>query len=1296
MDNVRVIIKKSGGIKMKKGFVILFLAAIIALGNSSRVLAADEGKQKILTAEDVKDEKNIESLSIKKVKDFEYTVDTYAKEVTITQYIGNSKKVIIPSSIEGAQVTTIGENAFYNCRNLTSVTIPDSVTNIDWYAFYNCRNLTSVTIPDSVTNIGLYAFYNCSSLTSINIPAKVTSISSGAFKNCSNLTSIKIPDRVTKIREGAFSGCSRLASINVPNGVTSIDMAVFENCTSLKGIKLPEGMKNIAENAFSGCSSLKSIKIPDGVRDIGWGAFYDCGGLTSLNIPDSVTGIGDNAFAECSKLASINISKGLRTIGWGLFNNCSSLKSIKIPSNITEIKDFAFNGCTSLASVTISDSVTSIGAWSFNQCSELKSIKLPKGITEIEEGTFYSCSSLNSVIVPGSVTNIAQNAFSMCGKLKKMVMQGNAPKTDSSTLYGCNPVMFIYIPKGAAGYNKLPWKEYRVTYGDGVDHKITYDANGGKNAPSPQKKTCSVEANLSKTKPTRTGYTFQGWGTSKTATKSTYKPGASYKTDKDLTLYAVWKANSYKVAFNKNRGSGSMSTVSRTYNKVSVLPSNTFKRPGYKFNVWNTKADGTGTKYADKASVKNLTSVSGRTVTLYAQWVKGQKVAYNANGGKSSAASKTVYKGYSYGTLTTPARKGYTFAGWYTAKSGGSKVTSSTKVTKSSSHTLYAHWTKNKYTVKYVLNGGKNNSKNPSSYDITSADITLKNPSRTGYTFAGWYTNSSYKTKAARITKGSTGNKVFYAKWTANTYTIRYHKNGGTSGSMADTKSCKYGTSYTLRGNAFKRTGYKFAGWATSASGGVVYQDKAGVRNLTSTNKAVKILYAKWTPVTYTINYDLNGGKNGGNPSTYKVSTSTITLKNPTKTGYTFKGWYADSGYKKKVTQIPKGSTGTKKLYAKWKANIYQVIFDGNGATAGSIEPMSCEYGKAYTLPENSYERYGWAFTGWNTKVDGSGIEYESTASVKNMTSKAGQTMNLYAQWEAIPTAINLPESEKTLCVGETYQLRPLVESKEPVEAEFIYSSENEEIAEVDQTGLLTAVSPGDVTIYCEVTGEPALSASITIHVITLEILPKSISITEAETLEIGEEIQLTCTVLPEDASDKSVTWHSSDENIVTVDEEGRIHGIDSGMATVTATVGDNIQANCVVKVESVSLEMVRKIGNQYQTVNVGDTEVIPVNTAECDLYMQVKMSGEVIRNFTLGIYVAVEDSEESAYTEIGWNETYEKQGEYWYYPIESAFVGQTGNVSVYCEWFLGNEQEMRSQSVGKGSYNYLNLVKEE
>lgn len=228
--------------------------------------------------------------------------------------------------------------------------------------------------------------------------------------------------------------------------------------------------------------------------------------------------------------------------------------------------------------------------------------------------------------------------------------------------------------------------------------------------------------------------------------------------------------------------------------------------------------------------------------------------------------------------------------------------------------------------------------------------------------------------------------------------TITFKGNGSTSGKMSKQTAYTNGT-FTLKKNAFKKKGYTFAGWNTKADGkGKSYSDKQKISDL----KGNLTLYAQWTLPSYKITYKLNGGTNNKkNPTSYKKNTKTINLKNPTKKGYTFKGWYSDKNFKNKVTTIKKGSTGNKTLYAKWEANKYTVKFNGNGSTSGKMSALiGCKYGKNYKLTANKFKKKGYTFAGWNTKKNGTGKSYTNKQSIKNLTSKNGGTVILYAQWK--------------------------------------------------------------------------------------------------------------------------------------------------------------------------------------------------------------------------------------------------------------------------------------------------------
>jgi fibronectin type 3 domain-containing protein len=317
---------------------------------------------------------------------FYYTISD--NEVTITYVVDDSIiEVIIPDTIEGLPVTSIGRGAFIECYSLTSITIPNSVTSIGKDAFYECRGLTSITIPETVTSIGDYAFYNCKSLASITIPDSVTSIGDYAFDACSSLTSITIPDSVTSIGNSAFAYCKSLTSITIPASVISIGDSAFISCSSLTSITIPDSVTSIGNSAFDNCKSLASITIPDSVTSIGNYAFDNCKSLASITIPDSVTSIGNSAFAYCKSLASITI-----------------------PASVTSIGDRAFYRCYSLINITIPDTVTSIGDRAFANCYSLKSITIPTSVVSISSGAFTDSGIIYAIILSAD-TEIVDDAF---------------------------------------------------------------------------------------------------------------------------------------------------------------------------------------------------------------------------------------------------------------------------------------------------------------------------------------------------------------------------------------------------------------------------------------------------------------------------------------------------------------------------------------------------------------------------------------------------------------------------------------------------------------------------------------------------------------------------------------------------------------------------------------------------------------------------------------------------------------------------------------------------------------------
>jgi hypothetical protein len=313
-------------------------------------------------------------------QDYEYETNADGLSVTIVNYTGPGGDVTIPGVIAGLPVTSIGEKSFEGA-DLTSVTIPDSVTSIGIWAFYSCSSLTSVTIPGSVTSIGDWAFDYCTSLPSVTIPEGVTSIGDWAFADCTGLAGVTISDSVTNIGDSAFFQCESLANLIIPDGVTSIGVTAFYNCTSLGSASIPGSVTTVGSQSFQSCTSLTNVTMAYGVTNIGESAFDYCTSLVSVTIPDSVTSIGIEAF-----------------------QSCASLTNVVIPASVTSIEDSAFNYCTSLANVYFNGNAPTPGLFVFLYDPKAKAYYMP--------GTTGWESTYDGIPAELTPTNIVKVEFS--------------------------------------------------------------------------------------------------------------------------------------------------------------------------------------------------------------------------------------------------------------------------------------------------------------------------------------------------------------------------------------------------------------------------------------------------------------------------------------------------------------------------------------------------------------------------------------------------------------------------------------------------------------------------------------------------------------------------------------------------------------------------------------------------------------------------------------------------------------------------------------------------------------------
>ena len=240
-----------------------------------------------------------------------YSLDATSKEAMVieSQRDSYSGDIVVPPTIiyGGVEyyVTSIGDEAFLQCTDLTSIAFPDKLTWIEEGAFCGCSALTSITIPNSVLAIGMEAFANCRGLTSATLPNNLKTLSQSVFLGCSSLASITIPNSVTVIESMAFHGCTSLTSIIIPDNVTSIQSLAFRYCSNLVSITFSNSLTTIGEQAFYGCSGLTSVTIPDGVTTIERYSFYGCSDLKTLTIGSAVNEISRGAFSGLQELMDV-------------------------------------------------------------------------------------------------------------------------------------------------------------------------------------------------------------------------------------------------------------------------------------------------------------------------------------------------------------------------------------------------------------------------------------------------------------------------------------------------------------------------------------------------------------------------------------------------------------------------------------------------------------------------------------------------------------------------------------------------------------------------------------------------------------------------------------------------------------------------------------------------------------------------------------------------------------------------------------------------------------------------------
>ncbi len=1218
----------------------------------------------------------------------------------------------ITSATIGVGVALLPTYLFSDCDQLKEVVIGSGVTEIDSYVFSNCTSLASVTIGANVGSIGLRTFSGCSSLESLTIPASVTEIGHYAFNGCAGLKNLRFEDGLETLNlgynnysssgtgSGLFKDCAletlylgrnidyldynssysfdsypsrygysafydqpSLANVTIGASVTELSAYLFYKNTAIASTNLPSVIR-IGDHCFDGCSKLSVLTFGNNLEAIGDYAFNNCTNLTNLSFPDATTNIGNYAFYNCQSVTQISIGANMTTVGNSAFQNCIALTAARFPDALSTLGTSAFEGCKKLTYVTLGANLTAIQARTFRDCIVLSEMVVPDKVTSIGDYAFYNCSGIasmklsamlktigaqvfynNSFVnleIPGTVEQMGSDCFHGCTRLMYLTFQdgdgtlkiSNSGSTSSQTDYSCEydyfydcPIRVLYIGKNLeysysssksiydleAGTRKsrasAPFA-YKtsirsVTIGPKVTVMYNHLLNGCSGITELtmpdglQKVNSDALANCTGL----TELTFPGsltfLGSSavqgSTAISSvTFKDGEPELTigsygfaDCPLTELYIGKTITYSASneYSPFKNKSSLATVTFSHSgTVRAIHDNL---------LWGVS----GIQSLDlPESIMSIGPSAFREMTALASVTLPSQIPL--------VASYLFYNDVALPSIVIPDNVTTVDQCAFSKCSALQQVKIGSSVATINNNAFDGCSTLSSLEI-------------PANVKTIGNDVFARCSALADLTLADGteYLNLGYCTSQSRgLFRDCPLVKLHIGRW------VMYQDNSDKYSPFAfitTLNELTIGETVQLIGKyAFKGcTGienlYVPDGVGTIAL--EAFYGCSGLKSLRLSNNLISLAERAFASCTSLPEVTLPASLEAISEESF-ADCSSLVRADLGETLLTIGPRAFANCVKLEKADIPETVYGLGVESFSGCVSLPYAVVPGGISSVGSKAFAGCTSIGWVSLSEKVTSIGEDAFAGitgikyiksYNT-IPPEGLPgFEQNVKDEATLFIPAESMDYYKYsptWEeflniralsddVFVTDVTISQTEAKLKDTETLQLKATVTPADATNLSVIWKSSNEEVAIVDQTGLVTAVGVGSVDIsavaadgsgvagVCAVTVEPMLVASLTVE-------PAEVSVKE------NRSVQLSATITPVTATTPEVVWKSSNDEIATVDESGNVNAISEGSVVITAeaTDGSGVVGQCSVTV----LPTLKGDSNDNDEVTVTDA----VNTA--------------------------------------------------------------------------------------------------